>query len=272
LDTKIFEFKQENNIIFLQEQGNYVGSYLVDLNKQLAELKKESQLLDLMNIDQTLERQAQGVEGAPTKDGSGSAALMEGPQSEFIQTKRQLQRSKARLEQMSKYLRPKHPKILALKDDITRNERKLEIVRQQSQEAVQEKRQAIQLQISNLEKIVAESETKALEVGRKMAEFEKMKTERDRQKQLYDSLLGTVQNVNVSQDVSQFDVNILEQATVAISIKPGFARSLLLGLGVGLIFSGGLLFLLDRFNDRVATVVKVFVISVRVCGSWGRMG
>jgi len=257
LDTKIFEFKQENNIIFLQEQGNYVGSYLVDLNKQLAELKKESQLLDLMNIDQTLERQAQGAEGGPTKDGSGSAALMEGPQSEFIQTKRQLQRSKARLEQMSKYLRPKHPKILALKDDITRNERKLEIVRQQSQEAVQEKRQAIQLQISNLEKIVAESETKALEVGRKMAEFEKMKTERDRQKQLYDSLLGTVQNVNVSQDVSQFDVNILEQATVAISIKPGFARSLLLGLGVGLILSGGLLFLLDRFNDRVATVVEL---------------
>ena len=257
LDTKIFEFKQENNIIFLQEQGNYVGSYLVDLNKQLAELKKESQLLDLMNIDQTLERQAQGVEGTPTKDGSGSAALIEGPQSEFIQTKRQLQRSKARLEQMSKYLRPKHPKILALKDDITRNERKLEIVRQQSQEAVLERRQAIQLQISNLEKIVAESETKALEVGRKMAEFEKMKTERDRQKQMYDSLLGTVQNVNVSQDVSQFDVNILEQATVAISIKPGFARSLLLGLGVGLILSGGLLFLLDRFNDRVATVVEL---------------
>jgi succinoglycan biosynthesis transport protein ExoP len=257
LDQKIFEFKQDNNVIFLQEQGNYVGSYLVDLNKQLAELRKEAQLLDLMNIDQTLEREAQGSEGTAPKDGSGSAALVEGPQSEYIQTKRQLQRSKARLEQMSKYLRPKHPKILALKDEITRNERKLEIVRQQSQEAVVEKRQAIQLQISNLEKIVAESEGKALEVGRKMAEFEKFKTERERQKQLYDSLLGTVQNVNVSQDVGQFDVNILEQATPAISIKPGFARSLLLGLGVGLILSGGLLFLLDRFNDRVSTVVEL---------------
>ena len=257
LDQKIFEFKQENNIVFLQEQGNYVGSYLVDLNKQLAELRKEAQLLDLMNIDQTLEREAQASESAPTRDGSGTAALFEGPQSEYIQTKRQLQRAKARLEQMSKYLRPKHPKILALKDEITRNERKLEIVRQQSQESVQEKRQAIQLQISNLEKIVSESEGKALEVGRKMAEFEKFKTERERQKQLYDSLLGTVQNVNVSQDVSQFDVNILEQATPAISIKPGFARSLLLGLGVGLILSGGLLFLLDRFNDRVSTVVEL---------------
>ena len=152
LDQKIFEFKQENNIVFLQEQGNYVGSYLVDLNKQLAELRKEAQLLDLMNIDQTLEREAKVSESSPAKDGSGSAALFEGPQSEYIQTKRQLQRAKARLEQMSKYLRPKHPKILALKDEITRNERKLEIVRQQSQESVQEKRQAIQLQISNLEK------------------------------------------------------------------------------------------------------------------------
>jgi len=258
LDTRIFEFKQQNNVIFLQEQGNYVGSYLVDLNKQLAELKKEAQLLDLMNIDQTLEREAQGSESpSAAKDGSGTAALVEGPQSEYIQTKRQLQRSKARLEQMSKYLRPKHPKILALKDDITRSERKLEIVRQQSRESVHEKRQAIQLQISNLEKIVAESETKALEVGRKMAEFDKLKTERDRQKQLYDSLLGTVQNVNVSQDVSQFDVNILEQATPAVSIKPGAVRTLLLGLGVGLILSGALLFLLDRFNDRVSTVVEL---------------
>ncbi|NDD81121.1 MAG: polysaccharide biosynthesis tyrosine autokinase [Verrucomicrobia bacterium] len=210
LDQRIFQFKQDNNVIFLQEQGNYVGSYLVDLNKQLAELKKEAQLLDLMNIDQTLEREAQGTEATP-----------------------------------------------ALKDEITRSERKLEIVRQQSRESVQEKRQAIQLQISNLEKIVAESETKALEVGRKMAEFEKLKTERDRQKQLYDSLLGTVQNVNVSQDVSQFDVNILEQATPAISIKPGAVRTLLLGLGVGLILSGALLFLLDRFNDRVSTVVEL---------------
>lgn len=257
LDQKIFQFKQENNVIFLQEQGNYVGTYLVDLNKQLAELKKEAQLLDLMNIDQTLEREAKSSEGGALKDGAGTAALVEGPQSEYIQTKRQLQRAKARFEQMSKYLRPKHPKILTLKDDITRYERKLEIVRQQSQETVHDKRQGIQLQISNLEKIVAESETKALDVGRKMAEFDKLKTERDRQKQLYDSLLGTVQNVNVSQDVSQFDVNILEQATPALSVKPGALRTLLLGLGVGLILSGGLLFLLDRFNDRVATVVEL---------------
>ena len=258
LDQRIFQFKQENNVVFLQEQGNYVGTYLVDLNKQLAELKKESQLLDLMSIDQTLERQMQNnPDASPKKDDMSGASLVEGPQSEYIQTKRQLQRARARFEQLSKYLRPKHPKILALKDQITREERKLEIVRQQSQESVSEKRQAIQLQMTNLEKLVAESETKALDVGRKMAEYEKMKGERDRQQQLYDRLLGTVQNVNVSQDVSQFDVNILERATPAISIKPGFVRSLVIALGVGLILSGGLLFVLDRFNDRVSTVVEL---------------
>jgi capsular exopolysaccharide synthesis family protein len=258
LDQKLFQFKQENNVVFLQEQGNYVGTYLVDLNKQLAELKKEGQLLDLMSIDQTLERQMQNApEATAKKDDMSGASLVEGPQSEYIQTKRQLQRARARLEQLGKYLKSKHPKILALKDEITRGERKLEIVRQQSQESVSEKRQAIQLQMTNLEKLVAESETKALDVGRKMAEYEKMKTERDRQQQLYDRLLGTVQNVNVSQDVSQFDVNILERATPAISVKPGFVRSLMIGLGVGLILSGGFLFLLDRFNDRVATVVEL---------------
>ncbi|MCX6934729.1 MAG: CpsD/CapB family tyrosine-protein kinase, partial [Verrucomicrobia bacterium] len=93
--------------------------------------------------------------------------------------------------------------------------------------------------------------------GRKMAEFEKMKSEKERQQQLYDRLLGTVQNVNVSQDVSQFDVNILEKATPAISIKPGLIRSLFIGLGMGLLLTGGILFMLDRFNDRVSTVVEL---------------
>ncbi|NBQ56366.1 MAG: hypothetical protein EBU36_06955, partial [Verrucomicrobia bacterium] len=159
LDQKLFQFKQENNVVFLQEQGNYVGTYLVDLNKQLAELKKEGQLLDLMSIDQTLERQMQNApEATAKKDDMSGASLVEGPQSEYIQTKRQLQRARARLEQLGKYLKPKHPKILALKDEITRGERKLEIVRQQSQESVSEKRQAIQLQMTNLEKLVAESE------------------------------------------------------------------------------------------------------------------
>ncbi|NBR62824.1 MAG: polysaccharide biosynthesis tyrosine autokinase, partial [Verrucomicrobia bacterium] len=234
--SEFLEFKREMRGETSQKTVDAVAKQLTELEKAIA------------GLDQRIFQ---------FKQEKGSAALMEGPQSEYIQTKRQLQRAKARLEQMSKYLRPKHPKILALKDEITRYERRLEIVRQQSQESIQEKRQGIQLQISNLEKIVAESETKALEVGRKMAEFEKLKTERDRQKQLYDSLLGTVQNVSVSQDVSQFDVNILEQATPALSVKPGLIRTLLLGIGVGLVLSGGLLFLLDRFNDRVSTVVEL---------------
>ena len=51
-EERLIAFQRENNIGFLEQGGNSAGAYLGKLNTQLAELKKESQLLDMFQLDQ----------------------------------------------------------------------------------------------------------------------------------------------------------------------------------------------------------------------------
>src|SRR5205823_14562702 len=52
---KLHAFQASNNVVFLQEQGNSAGSYLASLNKQLAALRTELRLLQLLEPEQWVE-------------------------------------------------------------------------------------------------------------------------------------------------------------------------------------------------------------------------
>ena len=55
-EDELLEFQKENNIGFLQEEGNSAAAYLVRLNQQYAQLKTEFELLKLLDLDQNLDR------------------------------------------------------------------------------------------------------------------------------------------------------------------------------------------------------------------------
>src|ERR1044071_9544599 len=52
----LIEFQKQNNIGFIQEEGNSAAQYLVRLNQQYAQLKTEYDLLSLLDLDQNLDR------------------------------------------------------------------------------------------------------------------------------------------------------------------------------------------------------------------------
>src|SRR6266498_3142426 len=56
-EEELLNFQASNSVVVLQEQGNSAGSYLAQLNRQLADLKREFNLLTRLNLDQNLERQ-----------------------------------------------------------------------------------------------------------------------------------------------------------------------------------------------------------------------
>src|SRR5260370_6624452 len=55
-EDEMLEFQKQNNIGFIQEQGNSAAQYLVKLNQQYAQLKTEYDLLNLLDLDQNLDR------------------------------------------------------------------------------------------------------------------------------------------------------------------------------------------------------------------------
>src|SRR3954465_4505086 len=256
----MIEFQKQNNIGFIQEEGNSAAAYLVRLNQQYAQLKTEYDLLSLLDLDQNLDR-AQGKTDMPaaattgTDDKTPGMAFADvGPEADYLKAKQALQLVKAERETLSKDLRPKHPKIIKLNDEITKQEKLIELYRNDTVEKLDTRRKSIGKQMENLQASIKEWESKALDLSQRLAQFNRVKGKVDRLKVLYDRLTNNLKEIDVSQVVDSGDqVGIMEAASAPMSVRPGLIKSLLLGLGCGAFAGILILILLDRIDDRMTS-------------------
>ena len=256
-EDEMLEFQKQNNIGFIQEDSTSAAAYLVKLNQQYAQLKTEYDLLNLLDLDQNLDRaqikmDAVGTQGADNQQGLPFADV--GPESDYLKAKQQVQLLKAERDTLAKDLRPNHPKIIKLKDEITKQEKLIELFRADTLERLKTRRESIGKQMENLQGNIKEWEAKALDLSQRLAQFNRIKGKADRLKTLYDRLTNNLKEIDVSQVVGGEDqVSIMEMATPPISVRPGLIKSLLIGFGAGALIGLGILILLDRIDDRMAS-------------------
>jgi succinoglycan biosynthesis transport protein ExoP len=256
-EDELLEFQKQNNIGFIQEEGNSAAAYLVKLNQQYAQLKTEYDLLNLLDLDQNLDRDQKN----PNADVASQQAEEKGlpfsdvgPEGDYLKAKQQVQLLKAELETLSKDLRPMHPKILKLNDDVVKQGKLIELFRQDTVEKLETRRKSIGKQMENLQSNIKEWEAKALDLSQRLAQFNRVKGKVDRLKTLYDRLTNNLKDVDVSQVVDSSDqVSVMEMATAPVSVRPGLIKSLLIGLVCGAIVGIAILLLLDRIDDRMAS-------------------
>jgi polysaccharide biosynthesis transport protein len=254
-DEELVAFQSSNSVVLLQEQGNSAGNFLAGLNQRLATLKSEYALLQTLTLDQNLERQHQVSNLSPPRSEAPdwparfeSTGLTD---SDYLRARQQMLLLKAEQDDLAQYLRPKHPKIIALTEEVARRERLLSIFCQQSAEQLESRKDSLKLQIRNLEQDVEEWDARTLEISRKNAEFQRLKANSQRTQALYDRLLATMQTLDVNKQISPESVTIMESASQGVANRPGLPQKLvvgsLVGLGAGLL----LLMLLDRLDDRI---------------------
>src|SRR5438128_2717530 len=253
----MLEFQKQNNIGFITEEGNSAAAFLVKLNRDYAALKTEYDLLNLLDLDQNLDRAQNKMEGMPAGEASEDKGMPfsdVGPEADYLKAKQQVQLLKAERDTLAKDLRPKHPKILKLNDEVTKEERLIELYRQDTLERLETRRKSIGKQMENLQSNIKEWEAKALDLSQRLAQFNRVKGKVDRLKTLYDRLTNNLKEIDVSQVVDAGDqVSIMEPATPPVSVRPGLIKSLLIGLGGGLVAGIAILILLDRIDDRMAS-------------------
>ena len=258
-EDDMLEFQKQNNIGFIQEEGNSAAAYLVKLNHEYASLKTEYDLLNLLDLDQNLDRAQSKSEASSSPSGEasedkGMPFADVGPEADYLKAKQQVQLLKAERDTLAKDLRPKHPKILKLNDEITKQARLIELFRTDTVEKLDTRRKSIGKQMENLQSNIKEWEMKALDLSQRLAQFNRVKGKVDRLKTLYDRLTNNLKEIDVSQVVDSGDqVAIMEPATAPISVRPGLIKSLLIGLGCGAAAGLGILLLLDRIDDRMAS-------------------
>ncbi len=261
-EEELFHFQKENNIGFLQEQGNSAANYLINLNNQLVALKADNQFIESLAASPNMARASQKNRGNATDapvpgDKVTNAIGIAEPEGEHVKAKRQLQRLKADRDEMLKKFKPEHLKIVKAEEEIAQTERMISLYELQGIEQLADQRKANQLKIENLGKTIIEWEAKALDMNRRIAEYNRIKSKMARLQDMHGRLLSTMQSLDVNKNLDHEVLSIMEHASKAASIRAGVLQRILTGLLVGLLAGMGILALLDRIDDRVNSLTEL---------------
>src|SRR5947207_15489230 len=86
-EDEMLDFQKQNNIGFIQEEGNSAAQYLVKLNQDYARVKTEYELLEKLDLDQNLDRgekkQTEASPGPSTNDQAGMPFADVGPEGDY---------------------------------------------------------------------------------------------------------------------------------------------------------------------------------------------
>jgi capsular exopolysaccharide synthesis family protein len=252
-------FQRTNNFAILEEEGRTSGGYLARLRTQLSDLQLEYRLLLLTSSNSA---PAATIETNASPELADSLITFPSPMSSVVPPEHQsafkeLELLKLQRDKLSRYLRPKHPKIVKLDADIERGMKLIEIYQRQNQDQLEASRKAIELKIENVLLSIKEWEAKVVAANSRMADAERLKVNVQRFQSIYDRLVLLVQNVGISRNIDHETLAILEPAgparrtyTHEISLLGlgGFA-----GFGLGL----GLIVLLMVRDDRFTSLLEV---------------
>ena len=229
-------FEQSNNLAILQEEGTVAGGYLERLQTQLSDYKLESQLLEATALEN-------GTNGAGARSltassvdslggqNSASSAVATGRDSAF----QQVELLKFERQKLSKYLRPNHPKIVKLDGEIEKSQKLIELYNNQSREQLAATRQSLKMKSDSVQASIKEWEAKVIDANARIAEADHLKLNVNRTQSLYDRLVTLLQNVDISRNINQDTLAILESAAPATRSYKSESGAMALALIGGLV-------------------------------------
>jgi len=245
-------FKQTNNLTILEAEGASAGQYLVTLKTQLSDLELQDRLLQA-----TLRDFGTATNGAD--DNALPAALDSAPgvSSGYATAYQTLQTLKLERDKLSQNLRPKHPKIMKLDEDIEHTKELLEVYMRENREQLAAQQQTLRLRMENITTSITEWEFKATQANTLIAEADQLKVNVQRLQEVYDRLMALVQNVDISRNIDQETLAILEPASDAWRSYGKQMRVLQAGAVAGLGLGLALVLLLTLRDDRFHSVVEI---------------
>ncbi|HEX4085160.1 MAG TPA: polysaccharide biosynthesis tyrosine autokinase [Chthoniobacteraceae bacterium] len=276
-EAEMVEFQKTNNVGFLQEQGNSAAEYLVSLNRSLANLKNEYQLLQSLDLDSSLDRTQKhelmimaqrdraAATGAPAQsepvslDNAKSEAdvAQSGAQADIDKAQQDLQTLVAQRDGFAKVLRPQHPTMIDLNQKIEAQKRLIDTVRNEGVDEMKTREESLRIEIENLNKTITEWQAKAVDVGKRMADYTRIKDKVDRAREIEGQQLTNLRNIDVNKNVDQDMVSVLEHASQPISVRPGLWRTTGIAAAAGLILGLAILAVFAQCDDRILSAADL---------------
>jgi capsular exopolysaccharide synthesis family protein len=256
------DFQKSNNVAVLDEESKSAGLYLSDLNLELAKSRLEQKLL-------SQEIEAETIAAGPTNHGQTNAvdelagvattasfspfSLL--PTTNVIDAANDSALNSTRLD-LAVMLGNREDKVRAMgehgyEQEVKRLRKLIGILEDDNRAQKVAELTALEKRISAIETAIPPLEAKVLDDDDRLSQSQRLKENADREKGYYDHLLSTLQNVDLSKDVQQERLSVLQPATFAQAEKRylplRIALAVILGSFLGLAIVFGWYLLDDRF-------------------------
>jgi len=253
----LIAFQRTNNLTILQQEGTIAGGYLARLKTQLSDLKLESQVMRASVLEQNWAASGKTNESVLLADLLRNPNMTAPASPDHQSALREVELLKIEREKLSRFLRPKHPKIVKLDAAVDRAQKLVDIFHNQSREQLAAASDTLKMRIEGVESAIKEWEPKAVAANALIAEAERLKANINRSQVLYDRLVGLLQNVDISRNIDQETLAILDPASSAV--RSYRIEMLVLGLaaGLGLVIGLGIVLLMDLGDDRFTSSREV---------------
>ncbi len=261
-ETNLSQYEESNNLAVLEQENEVGGSELAKLKAQLADDLLRSNMLDAVELEKTVAPigpilNSTNMANPLFSQISGNNPNSGAPISESEEAIQQIESLKFERAKLSKYLRPTHPKIVKLNEDITNAQNLIDFYRRQNDQDIAVDRKALMIEMDSITNAIYQWEIRVKYDSARIAEANNLEDSITRNQKMFDRLTSLLDNVDITRNIDQDPLAILEHASGASrsygKLKSNISTSCIGGLAVGL----GIIFLITIRDDRFSSVTEV---------------
>jgi len=244
-EMKVQKYKEENQIISIEEKETITAQRLNELNQQLmdAQVKRVEAETRYMNLKR-LGREPEMIQS--TQEVIGNS---------FIQS---LKAKEVELEnqyaEMSKKYGPKHPQMVRLKSQMDEIKKRINLEVKKIINSIRTEYEVAKAREETIRKAFEEMKREAQEFNKKSIEFGVLKRQAESDRQMYELLLKRLNEASVGEDIQAVNVRIVDRAVVPTNpIKPRKLLNIGLSVLIGIFAGVGFAFFFEYLDNTFRT-------------------
>ena len=233
-------FQEDNNTAAIKELSQDATTQLTVVTSKMEDYRTELRILESFDENASLD-QIQDVINLDTLQSTQN----------YRDTKRRYQDLMAMKETLGIYLKPKHPKMIDINDDLEVLGNRIDVIRRQAFQQLDEQKVSIRNRIATLQPQLEKWRAEVMQYSNKVNSYQNLTQKLDRLQTTQDSLVRRKEALGIGRTVDTELISKLVDATPAVLRQINKQKEVLKGAAIGFILGCAIIGLIAVLNNKI---------------------
>lgn len=246
--AKVQWFVKEKSVPFIEQQAQQISEDLAEMRKLREALIGQVNALEHMDDGTLLNKSGGPGSTAPRRPGETSDARSD----QWMEKQQELAIKEDELRTRSAIWRPEHPRYRQLVEDINKLKVSINVLKAQAEKGRAAALGQLKAEIDIKTTTIADYESKARKFSEDLTDYKNLQDQVTLAQNTYNQTRALIDKL-VLESAAPEILSIHQRASSPVKEPRGIFKGLLTGLLGGALLGFGILFLLDRSDDRLAS-------------------